>query len=485
MINKIICLLLIVCASLLAQSKSDKIDQLIKVYVENRQFSGAVLVAEHGKVIYSKGFGYANMEWDIHNTPDTKFRLGSVTKQFTSAIIMQLVEQGKLKLDNKITDILPDYPKKMGDKITIHQLLTHSSGLLSYTDIPEYFNDNYVRKNMKPQEIIDLFKDKDLTFEPGSQWTYSNSGYIMLGVIIEKITGKPYEQVLKENILDPAGMTNSGYDHMENIIKKRAAGYDRLPDGYKNCDFVDMSSPYSAGALYSTAEDLFKWDQALYTNKLLSEESKKKIFTGYFDVFEGMKYCYGWMTKYVPSGKNDSTRIVVHGGGIFGFNTVIVRQIEKNNCIILLNNTPAAQLGWVTDQISNILYDLPYDMPKKSAADKLYMDYTKEGIEKAAENYAELMKSGNKEFDFSERELNQLGYNFMLNKKLKESLIVLKLNADLNPNSANVYDSYGEALLADGDTSAAITNYKKSLEINNKNYNAVAVLKRLKVDVSA
>ncbi|MGE5810524.1 MAG: DUF3471 domain-containing protein, partial [Ignavibacteria bacterium] len=262
-------------------------------------------------------------------------------------------------------------------------------------------------------------------------------------------------------------------------------GYDRLPDGYKNCDFVDMSSPYSAGALYSTVEDLFKWDQALYTDKLISEESKKKIFTGYFDVFEGMKYCYGWMTKYVPSGKDDSTRIVVHGGGIFGFNTVIVRQIEKNNCIILLNNTPAAQLGWVTDQISNILYDLPYDMPKKSAADKLYMDYTKEGIEKAAENYAELMKSGNKEFDFSERELNQLGYNFMLNKKLKESLIVLKLNADLNPNSANVYDSYGEALLADGDTSAAITNYKKSLEINNKNYNAVAVLKRLKVDVSA
>ncbi|MGE5861038.1 MAG: serine hydrolase domain-containing protein, partial [Ignavibacteria bacterium] len=184
MIKKIICLLLIVCASLLAQSKSDKIDQLIKIYVENRQFSGAVLVAEHGKVIYSKGFGYANMEWDIPNTPDTKFRLGSVTKQFTSAIIMQLIEQGKFMLDTKITDILPDYPKKTGNKITIHQLLTHSSALLSYTDIPEYFKDNYVRKNMKPQEIVDLFKDKELKFEPGTQFEYSNSGYIVLGVII-------------------------------------------------------------------------------------------------------------------------------------------------------------------------------------------------------------------------------------------------------------------------------------------------------------
>jgi CubicO group peptidase (beta-lactamase class C family) len=485
MFKKSIYLFLIICQSLLAQSKKDKIDQLVNVYSANQQFSGAVLVAEHGKVIYCKGFGFANREWDIPNTPDTKFRLGSMTKQFTAAIIMQLVEKGKLNLDSKITDILPDYPKKTGDQITIHQLLTHTSGLPNYTDIPDYFKENYVRKNMKPGEIIDLFKDKDLIFEPGSKWAYSNSGYIVLGAIIEKISGKPYEQVLKENILDPAGMTDSGYDHMETIIKKRASGYDRMPGGYKNCDFVDMSSPYSAGAVYSTVEDLFKWDQGLYTDKLLSEESKRKMFTGYYDASGGLRYGYGWMTKYVPTGKNDSTRILVHGGGIYGFNTVIVRQLEKNNCIILLNNTPAAHLGEVTDQISNILYDLPYEIPKKSASDKLYSDYAKDGIEKAVENYSKLFKSGDKEYDFSEQELTKVGYDFLSNKKLKESLAVLKLTADVNPNSAGVYDSYGEALLANGDTAAAITNYKKSLELNNKNYNAATVLKALKVDVSA
>jgi CubicO group peptidase (beta-lactamase class C family) len=485
MFKKSIYPFLIACQALFAQSKKDKIDQLVNVYYENQLFSGAVLVAEHGQVIYSKGFGFANREWDIPNTPDTKFRLGSMTKQFTAAIIMQLVDQGKLRLDNKITDILPDYPKKTGDEITIHQLLTHTSGLLSYTDIPEYFKDNYVRKNMKPREIIDLFKDKDLTFEPGSKWAYSNSGYIVLGAIIEKITGKPYEQVLKENIFNPAGMTDSGYDHMETIIKKRAAGYDKIPGGYKNCDFVDMSSPYSAGAIYSTVEDLFKWDQALYTDKLLSEEARRKIFAGYYDASGGLQYGYGWMTKFVPTGNNDSTRIFVHGGGIYGFNTVIVRQTEKNNCIILLNNAPGAHLGEVTDLISNILYGLPYDLPKKSASAKLYSDYTKDGIEKAAENCRKLFKSGNREYDFSEQELTKLGYEFMSDKKLRESLAVLKLNAEINPNSANAYDSCGEALLANGDTAAATANYKKSLELDRKNYNAVTVLKKLNVDVSA
>ena len=485
MFKKSIYPFLIVCQTLFAQSKADKIDRLVQVYHDNQLFSGAVLVAEHGKVIYRKGFGYANMEWDIPNTPDTKFRLGSLTKQFTAAIIMQLVERGKLGLDGRITDILTDYPGKTGDKITIHQLLTHTSGLPSYTDIPEYFKDNYVRKSMKPREIIDLFKDRELTFEPGSRWAYSNSGYIVLGAIIEKITGKPYEQVLKENIFDPAGMTDSGYDHPETIIKKRAAGYDKVPGGYRNCDFVDMSSPYSAGAVYSTVEDLFKWDQALYTGKLLSEESKRKIFTGYYNASGGLRYGYGWMTKCVPTGGDDSTRIFVHGGGIYGFNTVMVRQTEKNNCIVLLNNTPGARLGEVTDLISNILYGLPYEMPQRSASAKLYADYTENGIEKAVENCRKSFSAGGKEYDFSEQELTRLGYEFLSDNKLKESLAVLKLTADIHPNSAKAYDSYGEALLATGDTAAAVANYRKSLELDGKNYNAVAVLKKVNVDVSA
>jgi CubicO group peptidase (beta-lactamase class C family) len=483
MVKKIFLLLFVFLFSLFAQNKKEKIDQLVKIYNENGSFSGAILVSEHGKVIYSKGIGLANMEWDIPNSPDTKFRLGSVTKQFTSAAILQLVEQGKLKLDNKISDILTDYPKATGEKITIHNLLTHSSGIRDYLSIPEYFRD-YIRKDTKLQELIDLFKDKDLDFEPGTKWAYSNSGYILLGAIIEKITGKPYEEVLKENIFLPLDMNNTGYDHFREIIKKRAAGYDKTPEGYLNCNFVDMSTPYAAGALYSTVEDLFKWDQALYTNKILPEESRKKIFTGYFDASPGVKYGYGWIIKYFSTGNNNSTLITEHGGGIYGFNTKIWREIENNNCIILLNNTPSANLNEMSETITKILHNISYDMPKKSATDKLFADYQKFGIDRAAENYLKLKKSDNKDYYFSEDELNRLGLGFLSSKKLREAVEVFKLNINLNPSSANAFDSYAEGLLATGDTAASITNYKKSLELDKKNYNAANILKKLNAGMS-
>ncbi len=483
MLKKIFFFQIVFLVSVFAQSKTEKIDQVVKFYNNNQSFSGAVLVSEHSKVIYSRGIGLANREWDIPNTTDTKFRLGSLTKQFTAAVILQLVEQGKLKLDTKLSDILTDYPKDTGNKITIHNLLTHSSGVRDYLSIPEYFKE-YVRKDTKLQELIDLFKNEKLDFEPGTSWSYSNSGYVLLGAIIEKITGKPYEEVVKENIFTPLGMNNSGYDHFRDIIKKRATGYDRTPDGYRNCDFVDMSTPYAAGALYSTVEDLFKWDQALYTDKILSEKSRQKIFTGYFDASPGVKYGYGWVITYFKTGDNDSTLIADHGGGIYGFNTRIRREIEENNCVILLNNTPGANLNEMSETISKILHGLPYEMPKKSASDKLYADYRKSGIDKAVENYIELEKSGSKDYYFNEDELNRLGYNFLSGKKLHEAVVVFKLNADLHPSSAMAFDNYAEGLLAYGDTAASIANYKKSLEFNKKNLNAVNVLKRLNVDVS-
>lgn len=481
--SKIFLLLFVFSAFIFAQSKTDKIDRVVKYYNENGLFSGAVLVSENGKVIFSKGTGLANIEWDIPNTPDTKFRLGSVTKQFTAAIILQLVEQGKIKLDSKLSEILTDYPKTTGDKITVHNLLTHSAGIRDYIGIPEYTKD-YIRKDTKLQELIDLFKNKELDFEPGTSWAYSNSGYVLLGAIIEKVTGKPYEAVLKENIFAPLGMNNSGYDHFRDIIKKRAAGYNKTPDGYMNCDFVDMSTPYAAGAIYSTVEDLFKWDQALYSNKILKEESRKKIFTGHFTASPGVKYGYGWVIKYFPTGSKDSTLIAEHGGGIFGFNTRIRREVENNNCIILLNNAPAADLNEMSNIIGKILHDLPYEMPKKSAADKLYADYKTSGIEKAVEKYMALKQSNDKEYNFSEGELNRLAYNFMSGKKLNEAVAVFKLNSDLHPASAIYLDSYAEGLLALGDTAASIENYKKSLTLDKKNFNAVNILKKLKVDMT-
>jgi CubicO group peptidase (beta-lactamase class C family) len=206
----------------------------------------------------------ANIEWAIANAPDTKFRLGSLTKQFTAMLIMQLVEGGKLKLEGKITGYLTDYPKATGDKITINHLLTHTSGIPNYTGLPA-FQETLSRNPYKPTDFIKQFSDLLLEFEPGSRFAYSNSGYFLLGVLIEKVTGKTYENVLQESIFKPLQMNNTGYDVFTTILPKRAMGYEKRGLNYVNAPYLDMSIPYAAGSLYSTVEDLALWDQALYS----------------------------------------------------------------------------------------------------------------------------------------------------------------------------------------------------------------------------
>jgi CubicO group peptidase (beta-lactamase class C family) len=270
------------------QAKADKLDKLISAYAEYGQFNGSVLVAEKGKVIYKKGLGLADMEWNVPNQPDTKFRLGSITKQFTSMLIMQLVEQGKLKLDVPISTYLPDYPKKNGEIITIHHLLTHSSGILNMTSFPRFFKD-ISRNPYSSLQLVNLFADSTLQFKPGERNAYSNSGYILLGYIIEKITGRSYRQVLQENIFTPLNMKNTGYDDYRPLLKNRARGYEKNGRLYLNANFIDMSVPYAAGALYSTVEDLYLWDQALYGNQLLRKENMDLLYTSVSQIIKCLR----------------------------------------------------------------------------------------------------------------------------------------------------------------------------------------------------
>ncbi len=266
------------------QNKTAQLENLLNKYTEYGQFNGSVLVADKGKVFYKKGFGMANMEWDIPNAPDTKHRLGSITKQFTAMLIMQLVAEGKLDLQATISQYLPEYSKVNGDKITIHQLLTHTSGTPNYTSFPTFFKE-LSRDPYTPTEMVRLFADSTLTFTPGEKFAYSNSGYIVLGAIIEAVTGKSYETVLQEKILDPLNMKNTGYDHHSTILKKRAAGYEMKGSKPENARYIDMSTPYAAGSMYSTVEDLFLWDQALYTEKLLPKKYRDMMYEKYVPAF--------------------------------------------------------------------------------------------------------------------------------------------------------------------------------------------------------
>ena len=473
-----ISLVCLTISAVFGQDKAAKIDALIQQYVANRQFNGAVLVAEKGNVIFKKGYGLANMEWTIPNAPDTKFRLGSITKQFTAMLIMQLVEQGKLKLDGKVTDYLPDYPKATGDKITVHHLLTHTSGIPNYTNFPKFF-ETLSRDPYTPSVFVKQFADKPLDFEPGSKFSYSNSGYFLLGVLIEKVTGKSYAEVLKETILMPLQMKDTGYDLFGPILPKRATGYEKNFTGYTNAPYLDMSIPYAAGSLYSTVEDLYRWDQALYTDKLLSARSKAIMFTPFLD-----HYAYGWGVGKTNVGNlKDSLLMIGHGGGINGFNTLISRLPQDKQLVVLLNNTGGAPLNSIQKNILNILYNQSVDAPKKPVADLLGQAVLSSSPASVREKFAAWKTD--KAYNLNENELNSLGYSLMNDGKLPEAILVFTLNAESFPDSYNVYDSRGEAYMKAGNKEAAIQDYKKSVALNPRNTNGFTKLNELGAPVQA
>jgi CubicO group peptidase (beta-lactamase class C family) len=466
--------LLIFQSTLCAQDKVRQLENVMTLYHKYQQFNGSVLVADNGKVIYEKGFGLANMEWNIPNEPDTKFRLGSITKQFTATLILQLVEQGKVKLDGKVSDYLPDYRKDTGARMTIHHLLSHTSGVPNYTALPGFFA-NVSRNPFKVDDFVKQYASGDLEFEPGSKFNYSNSGYFLLGDIIEKVTGKPYEQVLKENIFDPLGMKNTGFDHYGTVLSKRAAGYVRTQNGYQNAAYLDMSIPYAAGSLYSTVEDLFLWDQALYGEKILSAASKELMFKPNLE-----NYGYGFGVRKATLGPNKiAVAVIEHNGGINGFNTNIVRLVGDKRLIVLLDNTSQGRyLDAIALAITNILYDQPYESPKQSIADTLRPIAIKD-VAAAIKQYREWKAARNSEYDFREAELNTLGYQLLQMKKVAEAIEIFKLNVEAYPQAANAYDSLGEAYLAAGNKELATINYKKSVELNPENTGAVRALASL------
>jgi len=468
-------LTLMTATAALAQENARKIEDLLKSYNDYGQFNGAVLVADKGKVVFAKGFGMANMEWEIPNQTDTKFRIGSVTKQFTAALIMQLVEEGKIKLDGKITDYLPDYRKDTGDKVTIHQLLNHTSGIPSYTNQPNFFAE--VSRN--PYSVADFVKkyaSGDLEFEPGTKFSYNNSGYFLLGAIVEKVSGKSYETVIKERIFEPLQMKNSGYDVYATILPKRASGYQKSPNGYINAPYLDMSLPYAAGSLYSTVEDLLKWDQSLYEDKILSAASKKLMFT------PGLSnYGYGFdITERLIGKTPQKTKVIQHSGGINGFNSLLTRFVDKQQTVIILDNIGRGSYhGKITESIFNILNGQPFDQPKKSISETLLKTILNKGATAAVAEYRQLKSANAATYDFSESELNGLGYNLLQTNRIKDAIEIFKLNVEMFPASSNPYDSLGEAYLADNQKDLALVNYKKAVELDPKNVAAAQAVARI------
>ena len=334
--------LLLVATSSFAQDAA-RMDEVVQTYVRDKTFMGAVLVARGPDVILSKGYGSANLEWDITNSPATKFRLGSITKQFTAASILLLEERGKLRLDDPIKKYVSEAPAAW-DPITIFHLLTHSSGIPNFTSLPDYRS--LKLENTPVAKTVATVYDKALEFVPGEKMSYSNSGYLVLGYVIERITGASYEQFVTENIFTPLGMKDSGYDSNAAVIPHRAAGYAPSAAGPVNAGFVHMSIPHAAGALYSTTEDLLRWEQGLFGGKLVSAASLAKMTTP----FKG-DYALGVFVLTAGGRK-----VIQHGGGIEGFNTFLAYYPDTRTTVAVLANIN----GQVPTQIAANLAELAH-----------------------------------------------------------------------------------------------------------------------------
>jgi len=356
---------LFTAASALAQEATpitSKLDEYLSATAK-QGFTGSALVARDGKVIFSKGCGMANAEWDIPNTPQTKFRLGSITKQFTAASILLLQERGKLGVQDPVCKYVAECPKAW-EPITIHHLLVHTSGIPSYTDVksPEEFRKMSLTQ-VTPAGFVDSFKSKPLEFPVGEKMKYNNSGYFMLGYIIEKVSGQSYEAFLQENIFTPLKMANTGYDTHDRILKHRATGYSNRKGGMANSDYLDMTVPYAAGSLYSTVEDLFAWNEALFSDKLLSAKSREAMMT-----VDKNNYAYGLVVN-----QQHSRKMVSHGGGINGFNTILARFPEEKITVVVLRNADYGIFGpgKISNDLAAILLGEKYEIPRERVAVKV------------------------------------------------------------------------------------------------------------------
>ena len=317
----------------------------------------AVLVRWQGETLVRKGYGMAQMDLGVPVAPEQVFEIGSVTKQFTAALVLRLAEQGKLALSDPITKFFPEMSFG-GATITLEQLLQHTSGVPNYTDMPEWIP--RWREDMSRETLFALFEDKPLDFPPGTLWNYSNSGFILLGGVIEKVTGKSYEEVVESELFAPLGMKSSRYGHQEEIVRGRVAGYVKGPEGWANAPYLSLTQPFSAGSLMSTVDDLARWSDALERGKVISPASRDRMFTS--GVLRGGDQD-GIATRYGLG--NAMTEVAgrpthEHGGGIHGFTCDLLRVPGDDLLVVILSNNPMQDVHELAHRVAESILGVPH-----------------------------------------------------------------------------------------------------------------------------
>ena len=359
----------ILCSCAIAQKQatsrfSEQCDKMLSGQFKSSEPGAAALVARKGRILYAKAFGMANMELGVPMQVGSVFKIGSITKQFTAVAILQLVEKGKIHLEDEITKFIPDYPTR-GTRITIEHLLTHTSGIRNYATIRDTTGRGAL--DFTPREMVDYFKNEPMRFEPGTKWEYSNSGYVLLGAILEQVTGKSYGDYLEENIFKPVGMSHSYYAGDKGLVMNRADGYAKNDRGFVHVPYLSMTQPYAAGSILSTVEDLFRWNRALLSGRLVGKEMLAKAWSRY-KLADGTEtnYGYGWRLGFIQESPS-----LWHGGLINGFITMALYLPTEDVFVAVFSNSQNNSPEDVTARLAALAIGNPYEfheIPTNGAA---------------------------------------------------------------------------------------------------------------------
>lgn len=445
-----------------------KADEYLQAAVQFDQFTGSVLIARDGTPILSKGYGKANYELDVPNTPDTVFQIASVTKQFTAAAILQLQEQGKLKVGDPICKYLDDCPAAW-QSITLRHLLTHTSGIKNYSSL-DGWDEDLGRKTYRRGELVDLFRNLPLEFAPGEKFQYSNSGYCLLGLVIERASGQAYGDYLRDKIFVPLGMAHTVVDDNRALIPRRATGYYSRGTQFVSSPYnLDPSTQFASSGIATTSRDLLAWDQALYTTRLLSQASLDEMFTPYKN-----NYAYGWQT-----GEKLGHRKLDHSGSNDGFSSYFLRFPDDRVTVIVLSNSDRTSAGKAGSNLAAILFGAPYKLPKPQLRDLLWDTAVQQGADAAIAQYRELRRTQPKDHDFGDETLVDLGYDLIDGKYLAQAAAIFNFNLEQFPKSAYSYDGLADIAAEQGDKKQAIAYFEKSLALDAGNKYARQGVKRM------
>ncbi len=334
---------------------SSKLDEYMNALVKNENFHGSVLVADGENILLNKGYGFADFKQNTVNTSQTKFAIGSVTKQFVATAIMQLSEKGLIDVEDKLSKYMADFPN--GDLISIHDLLIHSSGLVGFTDVPSFAE--LKSDIVEPMDMLDLIKDMPLMFKPGETFSYSNTNYLILGMIVEQLSNMSYEDYLEKNIFGPLNMNDTGVNYGKDNKIHDATAYTGYLEVTPIDDEIVLSRVHGAGSMYSTVEDLYRWAHALDSEKILKKETMEKMISEYIPMSGHDSYGYGWMLGDTPAGK-----YIYHGGNTLGFTANIGKYLDLDLTIIILTNSRYYDVDKLNDTLTTIVLGEDYELPK-------------------------------------------------------------------------------------------------------------------------